>query len=546
MGLAVLLLCALATLARFVSWKTRVFFPLFLPTLLTPGLSGGAVHPRTRTPTSAAPQSAGANAPGWKTGFNASFFETALLEWSAESSFIRLSGFPKYDIPEGSTVVGVLLELEICFEAMTAPFHVRARLVNGTHTMAGTDATPSQEYGPAVLGDTGRRCFAAEHSVKMGGPGNLWGAGFIQASQLDATDLPFGVEVGVLVSGKRMFEELRDETNTTTEATTTEASNSTTTEATTTTAETTTTTSATTTHSTSPTTSKTQSSAPTTTHPTTAAPTSPPVHSGGSVKFRNPRVTVYYVTKCRLQEQLQHLAGFECSADGLPEISQPIEVAVDELVLHDQSTVIIRIPRSRELANGHAGALKKAFLTVNGTLQLGGHLVIAFDEQPKQQDVPEHWHLFEATRPIKGAFTSITAKFLEDGLFDILRGFCFNVVPTPNGEAATVFSVNTTLVNTCFQEVMDHPVRAALISVSVIGVVFTAFALLIMWRKRRFDQRRRSMLSSQLELEGSSESELEMQDVARKEVGYAAAAKLIEQRGTTRFEIGDDEEEPEL
>ncbi len=34
--------------------------------------------------------------------------------------------------------------------------------------------------------------------------------------------------------------------------------------------------------------------------------------------------------------------------------------------------------------------------------------------------------------------------------------------------------------------------------------------------------------------------------MVKREQGYAAAAKLIEQRGETRFEIGDDEEEPEI
>ncbi len=213
------------------------------------------------------------------------------------------------------------------------------------------------------------------------------------------------------------------------------------------------------------------------------------------------------------------------------------------MVFQERNTIIVRIPESREVTNGHAGALTKPFLSVNGRLVLGGDLVILFDTKPTQ-DTPEHWHVFNATT-LEGQFTTITAKFREESLLDKLQALCFNVVPTLNTEQKGVFAVNTTLVDECFQEVMDHPVRAALISLSVIGVVFTAFALLIMWRKRRFDQRRRSMLSSQLEHEGS-EPELEMQDVARKEVGYAAAAKLIEQRGTTRFEIGDDEDEPEL
>jgi hypothetical protein len=178
---------------------------------------------------------------------------------------------------------------------------------------------------------------------------------------------------------------------------------------------------------------------------------------------------------------------------------------------------------------------------VNGTLFLDGKLTMSFEAAPTTNRYAS-WLVFQA-KDFKGNL-QVLGEFPKD----MYEKVCYSIQTSSRFESfgnGKRFFVETRLVDECLESVKDHPIRAALISIGTLGAVFTAFALLIMWRKRRFDQSRRSMLASRIDLESASDTEMEM-DVVKREQGYAAAAKLIEQRGETRFEIGDDEEEPEL
>jgi hypothetical protein len=151
------------------------------------------------------------------------------------------------------------------------------------------------------------------------------------------------------------------------------------------------------------------------------------------------------------------------------------------------------------------------FLTVNGTLTLTGNLTVSFDEHPTHFN-QVRWLVFKATK-IAGAPLYVKAAVAESSSFSIdWPVSCFSFVTGSEAGRENnedVLFVSTRFVNDCKDALENHPVRAALIAIGTIGVVFTAFALLIMWRKRRFDQRRRSMLASRIDLE-SSDAELEV------------------------------------
>ena len=216
-------------------------------------------------------------------------------------------------------------------------------------------------------------------------------------------------------------------------------------------------------------------------------------------------------------------------------VTKPINISGD---LKLEGTIVIRLDKLRLVNKTFDGPVIYA-TSITGSAVV----VLEFDKTP-ELDKAEKWVLLRSTKPIEGGFSSVKVNLTEETLLESLWDSCYSYGVSMVGGTSKELVVNTVAWNECKRMLENHPVRAALISIGVIGSLITALALLVMWRKRRFDQKRRSVLASRLDLESGNESE-EMHDVARKEQGYAAAAKLIEQRGTTRFEIGDDDE-PEL
>ena len=125
-----------------------------------------------------------------------------------------------------------------------------------------------------------------------------------------------------------------------------------------------------------------------------------------------------------------------------------------------------------------------------------------------------------------------------DRIFDP-TSYCFEMRTTLVRREIYDLHVSTMCVNTCKEVVQNHPVRTAIIVLSSLVGFFTLVALLLMWRKRKFDQSKRSVLASKIDIE-SNDSELELDELSRRNEGYAQAAKLIENRAG-RFEIGSDD-----
>ena len=243
---------------------------------------------------------------------------------------------------------------------------------------------------------------------------------------------------------------------------------------------------------------------PTTLHVTeTVAPTTtrkmvtiPPFSGNMTIKFRKATLTLGYYSKCSFQTK-----GFACSDDGDNRIVDPISLDSSfSFVRNENVDVFVSTARIALALNNSASNVVAPFLTVNGTLTLDGNLTIVFQSEP-EVDKKLTFLVFQAK---EFAGSMIYNGEIPTNLWSFLN--CFSVRTgwytrgSADGKSKLLF-VEAVVVDDCLQNVKDHPVRAALISIGTIGLVFTAFALLIMWRKRRFDQQRRTMLASRIDLD---------------------------------------------
>jgi len=224
-----------------------------------------------------------------------------------------------------------------------------------------------------------------------------------------------------------------------------------------------------------------------------------------------------------MQKQFDGKEGFSCSDDGESVFSQ--SVLIDEaVVLSANNRLVLLVDEKRSNNATHP------FLDVHGKVVLGGTLTVRFASEPKLDEL-ESYFAIRSNTDMDGRFAKIESDFPTS--FDVLR---YKLV-TRGDYQARELHVTTQLVDNWAR----HPVRSALIVLSVFGCVLTVFALLIAWRKRQWERSRRSMLASHIDLSGTESDDYELGDFDKRDQGYEAAAKLIEQRDG-RFEIGDDAE----
>ncbi len=444
---------------------------------------------------------------------------------------IDLTDF-KFNIPSSALIHSIVFTMEQCSAAVSFPWSVVGHLIRNGDVLGGKPVRA--DMNPAQVAQT---CFAEQRRVELGGALKLWGlTEDIRAEDFDFTS--FGIALQVTTSAERAARDdvLPDPTA---------ASNSTTT--TTTTATTTTaTTTATTATATSSTAATTSTEAPNTTAATesssTAAPTTTAPPSPGVIAFRKPQITIYYLAMCLMYEY----APARCSDDGESVVGAPVEIksaAHQALTMPADHALVLEADEyldEMEKRNLTSTMTRLPFLLVNDKVTVGGNLTLSFSRSP-EEGVAETWFVIRTnTGNVDGRFAYLSANVTDlNPALQIAEDLCyrFDVTPTYSGPT---FYVTTKRRNICLENARKHPGVVAAIVLGVLSVVFSAVALLVLWRKRRFDRSRAAMLSSPL----SDESELqELRDGGKP---YADTAKMIEST-SGRFEIGDDDiDDPEL
>lgn len=440
-------------------------------------------------------------------GGNATDFATEEMAASgARSALIHLESPTDANIPHGS-IRGVVFKIDICFEDVAFDFSLVASLSKSGISLAGS-AEDSRSQNWTVL-PIGERCW--QHMVQVGGEMDLWGIKDPKPSDFDTGfGIAFQIHTGVLLAKRGTAQEDRNETAppTTTNGTTTLA--------------------------TSPTTTLTSTSTLPSTAPTTTAEatTTPQPVAPGSFSFRNPTIIISYVASCGLSQQLKAFPGFRCTDDGDSEISRPIHTPAGILVIPAETHLIVRLNQQFLSSGSPAPALDVPRMDIDKTATVKFIFTEAAEKLPR-------WVAFHTRESrIEGHFAQISAEY------ESLKELC-QAIRISNRTYRGDYVVDMTYYNECLQEIERHPVRAAFIFIGVFGALFTAFGMVIVWRKRQWERNRRSVLASRIDVDGNDTDDLEMGDIRRRDEGYEAAAKLIESRDG-RFSITEDDSDGEL
>lgn len=129
------------------------------------------------------------------------------------------------------------------------------------------------------------------------------------------------------------------------------------------------------------------------------------------------------------------------------------------------------------------------FLLVDGKVKVGGNLSLSFKNVP-EEGVTETWFAIRSNGGnIEGRFNEpVLVNVTDMGTLMSLAEHCFDIAVTLQYRGS-VLNITTRRHNICLENARRHPGVVAAIVLGVLSVVFSAVALLVLWRKRRFDRR---------------------------------------------------------
>ncbi len=142
----------------------------------------------------------------------------------------------------------------------------------------------------------------------------------------------------------------------------------------------------------------------------------------------------------------------------------------------------------RDAALKSGTLLSPPFLLVDGKVKVDGNLTLSFKNLP-EVGVLEYWHVIRSNVDIEGRFKFVSSNVTDAGaLMSLAEQLCFDIAVDVQYRGR-VLNITTRRHNLCLENARKHPGVVAAIVLGVLAVVFSAVALLVLWRKRRFDRR---------------------------------------------------------
>lgn len=151
------------------------------------------------------------------------------------------------------------------------------------------------------------------------------------------------------------------------------------------------------------------------------------------------------------------------------------------------------------------------FLIATGEFEVNGTLIFEFEKLPREDKA---YHVILTKKGLKGTFNAVI-RMAEEKLSDKLIDECFKIGIAWTKRTATDFNVAFKTENVCLELIEAHPIRTAAIVLSVLVVLFVGIWLWLVWRKRKYERSKRSILASKIDIE-SNDMELEMTEVRKK------------------------------